>query len=125
INEEIHRVTLAFCSGRHDAKPRSIQQPAANLTRASCRLQRMQLRGIGLEPARSDRLANLPHQTLVEIQVMNGVQVSAQYFAALIQMPQIAATVVTTGVTATSLFDRTGVLLMRRIAYVEGAAAGE
>src|SRR6202011_3554536 len=43
IYEEIHSVTLVFCSRRHDTRRRSIQERCANLTRASRRLQGVKL----------------------------------------------------------------------------------
>src|SRR6266481_2905276 len=56
---------------------------------------------------------------------MYGVQVRAQYFAALVQMPQIAAAVVAAGVAGASLLDRARILLMSRVADIDDAGTRE
>jgi hypothetical protein len=56
---------------------------------------------------------------------MNGVQVSAQYFAAFVQMPQIAAAVVAAGIAGASLLDRTCIPLMSSVANIDDPGARE
>src|SRR5271170_339873 len=99
--------------------------PSPNLTRDASGDRGVELRGVGFESARFDRGANLPHQPLVEIQIMNGVQVGAQYLVASVQMPQIAAAEVSAGITGASRLEGTCVLLMSRIANIDDAGAGE
>ena len=76
----------------------------------------MEFRSIVLESTRSDRRPDLPHQPLVEVQVMHGVQMRTQYLTALIQVAQITAAVMSAGVALAPRLDGAGVLLMLRIA---------
>src|SRR5277367_6724386 len=45
---------------------------APNLTRARRVLQGMEFRGIGVESGLLDRTADLPHQPLIEMQIVDG-----------------------------------------------------
>src|ERR1700678_789441 len=89
------------------------------------RPQRIELGGVRPQAVRLDRGPDLGHQALIKIQVMHRVQMRSQNLAALVEVAQVAATVVLAGIALAGFLDRAQVLLMRRITDVDPARPGE
>src|ERR1700683_593119 len=87
--------------------------------------QTVELRCVCLEAPEGYCRANLRHQPLVEIQIVDGAQERAKNLAALVQMTQVAAAVVQAGVAAAVVLDRAGLQAVSGVADVDDPAARE
>ena len=77
-----------------------------------------------LEPTGLDGLADLAHQLLVVVQVVDGVEPGTQDLAALVEVAQVGAGIVATGVAAAGLVDGAGVVGIAGIADAQQAVPG-
>src|SRR5215467_5380360 len=78
-----------------------------------------------LETSPRDRLAQLAHEGLVVVQVVQGIEARAQDLVDLLQMVQVAPGETRAGVAAAGLVERPRVVAVARVADLDVAEAGE
>src|SRR6516225_5920935 len=84
-----------------------------------------ELRGPGGQPACGDRRPQRAHEAHVEVQVMDRVEARAEDLVAAVEMPQVGAAEVATGVAVAGGIQRAEIVAVSTVTDVDDAGGGE